>query len=85
MAATCSRPNAADRCRSTYIVREAGKLARLDVGVHPHMLRHATGYSLANEGTDTRLIQAFLGHADIRHTAHYTALSPKRLAAVRVR
>ena len=68
-----------------YIVREAGKLARLDVTVHPHMLRHATGYSLANEGTDTRLIQAFLGHADIRHTALYTALSPKRLAAVRVR
>jgi len=68
-----------------YIVREAGKLARLDVEAHPHMLRHATGYSLANEGTDTRLIQAFLGHADIRHTAHYTALSPKRLAAVRVR
>jgi type 1 fimbriae regulatory protein FimB/type 1 fimbriae regulatory protein FimE len=68
-----------------YIVREAGKLARLDAEAHPHMLRHATGYSLANEGTDTRLIQAFLGHADIRHTAHYTALSPKRLAAVRVR
>jgi type 1 fimbriae regulatory protein FimB/type 1 fimbriae regulatory protein FimE len=68
-----------------YIVREAGKLARLDVEAHPHMLRHAAGYSLANEGTDTRLIQAFLGHADIRHTAHYTALSPKRLAAVRVR
>jgi type 1 fimbriae regulatory protein FimB len=68
-----------------YIVREAGKLAKLDVEAHPHMLRHATGYSLANEGTDTRLIQAFLGHADIRHTAHYTALSPKRLAAVRVR
>ena len=68
-----------------YIVREAGKLARLDVEAHPHMLRHATGYSLANEGTDTRLIQAFLGHADIRHTAHYTALSPKRLAGVRVR
>ena len=66
-------------------------LARLAVAakfpfpVHPHMLRHATGYSLANDGTDTRLIQAFLGHADIRHTAHYTALSPKRLATVRVR
>jgi type 1 fimbriae regulatory protein FimB/type 1 fimbriae regulatory protein FimE len=68
-----------------YIVREAGRGARLDVDVHPHMLRHATGYALANEGTDTRLIQAFLGHADIRHTAHYTALSPRRLAAVRVR
>jgi type 1 fimbriae regulatory protein FimB/type 1 fimbriae regulatory protein FimE len=68
-----------------YIVREAGRVARLDVTVHPHMLRHATGYALANEGVDTRLIQDFLGHADIRHTAHYTALSPRRLAAVRVR
>jgi hypothetical protein len=42
------------------------------------MLQHAAGYVLANEGTDARLVQAFLGHADIRHTA----LSPKRQAAV---
>jgi len=68
-----------------YIVRESGKLAGLDVEAHPHMLRHAAGYMLANEGTDTRLIQAFLGHRDIRHTAHYTAIAPQRLAAVRVR
>ena len=68
-----------------YIVREAGRLAGLDVEAHPHMLRHAAGYMLANEGTDTRLIQAYLGHKDIRHTAHYTELAPKRLAAVRVR
>jgi site-specific recombinase XerD len=57
-----------------YIVREAGREARLDVAVHPHMLRHAAGYTLANDGVDTRLIQDFLGHVDIRHTAHYTAL-----------
>jgi integrase len=68
-----------------YIVREAGKLAGLDVEAHPHMLRHAAGYMLANAGTNTRLIQAFLGHRDIRHTAHYTAIAPKRLAGVRVR
>ncbi|MBV8400686.1 MAG: tyrosine-type recombinase/integrase [Acetobacteraceae bacterium] len=49
------------------------------------MLRHAAGHMLANEGTDTRLIQAFLGHRDIRHTAHYTAIASKRLAGVRVR
>src|SRR6266700_2787921 len=60
-----------------YIVREAGTLAKLDVEAHPHMLRHAAGSMLANEGTDTRLIQDFLGHCDIRHTAHYTAISPK--------
>jgi Phage integrase family len=49
------------------------------------MLRHATGYALANEGTDTRLIQDFLGHASIANTVRYTKLAPARLAAVRVR
>lgn len=68
-----------------YIVKAAGEAAKLDLEAHPHMLRHAAGYMLANEGTDTRLIQDFLGHVDIRHTAAYTAISPKRLAAVRVR
>jgi integrase len=68
-----------------YIVKQAGRDAGLDVEAHPHMLRHAAGYTLANEGVDTRLIQDFLGHVDIRHTAHYTALSPRKLAGVRVR
>ncbi len=45
-----------------YIVREAGQEAGLDADAHPHMLRHAAGYFLANEGVDTRLIQEFLGH-----------------------
>jgi type 1 fimbriae regulatory protein FimB/type 1 fimbriae regulatory protein FimE len=49
------------------------------------MLRHATGHALANEGTDTRLIQDFLGHASIANTVRYTKLAPGRLAAVRVR
>jgi site-specific recombinase XerD len=49
------------------------------------MLRHATGYALANEVTDTRLIQDFLGHASIANTARYTKLASGRLAAVRVR
>jgi integrase len=68
-----------------YIVRTAGHAARLDVEAHPHMLRHAAGYCLANDGVDTRLIQDYLGHKDIRHTVRYTELSPKRLAEVRVR
>jgi hypothetical protein len=48
-------------------------------------LLDATGYALANEGTDTRLIQDFLGHASIANTVRYTKLAPGRLAAVRVR
>ena len=49
------------------------------------MLRHACGFALAEKGTDTRLIQSYLGHRDIRNTAIYTETSQKRLAGVRVR
>jgi type 1 fimbriae regulatory protein FimB/type 1 fimbriae regulatory protein FimE len=67
------------------IVERAGDAAQIGFHVHPHMLRHSTGYALANEGTDTRLIQAHLGHASIANTVRYTQLSPARLASVRVR
>jgi integrase len=68
-----------------YIVREAGKLPGLGGAIHPHMLRHGAGYALINDGVDVRLVQEFLGHASITSTAIYTAISPKRLAGVRVR
>ncbi len=60
------------------IVARAGRAAALPLSVHPHMLRHATGYKLANEGQDTRAIQLYLGHRNIQHTVRYTALSPDR-------
>jgi site-specific recombinase XerD len=45
---------------------------------HPHMLRHACGFALANKGHDTRALQAYLGHRNIQHTVRYTELSPDR-------
>jgi site-specific recombinase XerD len=68
-----------------YIVLEAGKLAGLGDELYPHMLRHRAGYALINDGVDVRLVQEFLGHASITSTAIYTAISPKRLAGLRVR
>jgi site-specific recombinase XerD len=67
------------------VVDRAAIAAGLAFHVHPHMLRHSAGYMLANEGTDTRLIQGFLGHRNIQNTVRYTQLSAKRLAGVRVR
>lgn len=66
-------------CRSSFsrIVARAGKIACIPFPVHPHMLRHATGYYLANAGIPTRTIQAYLGHKSIQHTVRYTALSPE--------
>ena len=60
------------------IVARAGKLADIPFPVHPHMLRHACGYKLANDGHDTRAIQHYLGHKNITHTVRYTELSADR-------
>lgn len=65
-------------CRSTVskMVARAGRNAGLPFPVHPHMLRHGTGYRLANNNVPTRTIQGFLGHKSIQHTVRYTELSP---------
>jgi type 1 fimbriae regulatory protein FimB/type 1 fimbriae regulatory protein FimE len=60
------------------MVERAGDEARLGFKSHPHMLRHACGYALANRGHDTRALQAYLGHRNIQHTVRYTELSPTR-------
>lgn len=52
-----------------------GAMYTLDFPIHPHMLRHACGYKLANDGHDTRAIQLYLGHRNIQHTVRYTELS----------
>jgi len=67
------------------IVARAGREAGLRFKVHPHMLRHACGFFLAEQGTDTRLIQDYWGHKDIKNTVIYTETSQRRLSAVRVR
>ena len=60
------------------MVERAAKAAGLKLKVHPHMLRHACGYKLANNGADTRLIQDYLGHKNIAHTVRYTELNSGR-------
>ncbi len=60
------------------MIARAGKNADFDFPVHPHMLRHATGYKLANDGHDTRAIQQYLGHKNIQHTVRYTELASNR-------
>ena len=60
------------------MVARAGKAAGFPFDVHSHMLRHACGYKLANDGQDTRAIQHYLGHKSINSTVRYTALAPDR-------
>jgi integrase len=60
-----------------WTVKRAAQKAKLPFQVHAHMLRHSAGYKLAGDGHDTRSIQDYLGHKDIRHTVRYTELSPR--------
>src|SRR5215831_4681967 len=60
------------------MIERAGIEAKLAFKAHPHMLRHACGYKLANDGHDTRALQAYLGHKNIQHTVRYTELAPTR-------
>jgi site-specific recombinase XerD len=60
------------------LVTKAGKAAGLPFPVHPHMLRHACGFKLANDGHDTRALQHYLGHRNITHTVRYTEMAPER-------
>ena len=51
-------------------IRKYGDLAGLDLPAHPHQLRHACGFALADQGADTRLIQDYLrtpGHSAYCH------------------
>lgn len=60
------------------LIAHAGRVAGLSFPCHPHMLRHACGYKLANDGRDTRAIQQYLGHQNIMHTVRYTDLAADR-------
>lgn len=61
-----------------HIIARAGKESDLSFTIHPHMLRHSTGFYLANSGQDTRAIQSYMGHANIKNTVIYTELAPQR-------
>src|SRR6266481_7530833 len=62
------------------MIQRTGVAANLPFQVHPHMLRHSTGYKLANDGQDTRSLAHYLGHRNLQSTARYTALAPDRFA-----
>jgi integrase len=62
------------------LIKRIGVRAGFDFPVHIHMIRHATGFALANKGHDTRSIQDYLGHRNIQHSVRYTELSPTKFA-----
>jgi integrase len=62
------------RSAVSKLIEAAGE--RAGIKAHPHMLRHTCGHLLADAGHDTRRLQLWMGRKDIKHTAHYSELSP---------
>ena len=66
-----------------HLIQRLGKAARMPFPLHPHMLRHACGYKLANDGHDTRALQHYLGHKNPAHRPIHRAFTrqvPRLLA-----
>ena len=80
MASVCVAERQSPRTTRTVYhgIAEAGRAAGFTFPIHPHMLRHACGFYLANKGVDTRALQQYLGHRNIQHTVRYTELTPQR-------
>jgi len=78
-----NRGKALDRSTASKMIRRAGKLAKLEVTVNTHMLRHSCGHHLINvRKIDPRRIQDYLGHRDIRHTVIYTELDENKFDGI---
>jgi site-specific recombinase XerD len=69
------------RSASSARIARAG-LEAFKFATHLHMLPHSCGYKLANDGHDTRSLQAYLGHKNIQHTVRYIELSAARFKGV---
>ena len=67
-----------NRSTVNLALRKFGEKAKLPVAVHPHLLRRASGFALADQGADTRLIQDYLGNRNIQHNVRYTATNTAR-------
>ncbi|HFZ1700434.1 TPA: tyrosine-type DNA invertase [Klebsiella aerogenes] len=76
------KDNPLSRQQFYQIISASGDQAGLPLEIHPHMLRHSCGFALANMGIDTRLIQDYLGHRNIRHTVWYTASNAGRFYGI---
>lgn len=65
------------------MVHRVGRACGVGRRVTPHLLRHCFATHLLEAGTDVRVIQRLLGHASIRTTARYTAVSAHHIGGMR--
>jgi len=65
------------------LCRKAAQRAGIDKAVHPHSLRHAFATHLLDDGVSLLVIQALLGHANLKTTARYLHVSNAAVSSTR--
>ena len=88
--ANCETLFISERCKPLWrsavwamIVQLAKAAGMENLAIHPHMLRHSTGYAMINSGNDVRIIQGYLGHRSITSTVRYTKLNKSQFKGIK--
>ena len=78
------KPDSSIACVSVFrICRKAAQAAGITKRVHPHSLRHAFATHLLEDGVNLLVIQALLGHKNLKTTARYLHVADSTIRAAR--